>query len=129
MVKHSSSRRPISSISRGCQHATYLDVLDLANLAPSAPDDPFLALLQTKGSANERAYLEILRSQGREVVDLAAPGSDGDRFERTRAEVATGRDRVGAEPGRECCERGPGTQPITAAIGRGGRGHEARMIV
>ena len=93
MVKHSSSRRPISSISRGCQHATYLDVLDLANLAPSAPDDPFLALLQTKGSANERAYLEMLRSQGRDVVDLAPAGSCGDRFGRTRACAWSGASR------------------------------------
>jgi hypothetical protein len=76
-------------------------VLDLANLAPPAPDDPFLALRRTKGSAHERAYLEVLRSQGREVVDLAAPGSDGDRFERTRADVATGRGRVGAQGGGE----------------------------
>ena len=59
----------------GCRHATYLDVLDLANPAPPSLDDPFLALLRAKGLAHERRYLETLRSEGREVVDLAAEGS------------------------------------------------------
>jgi uncharacterized protein len=46
--------------------------------------DAFLALLQAKGLAHERAYLEVLRSQEREMVDLAAAGSGGYRFGRTR---------------------------------------------
>src|SRR5712691_2960788 len=78
----------------GCRHATYLDVLDLANPAPPAPDEPFLALLQAKGLAHERAYLEVLRSQGREVVDLAVSGPHGDRFGRTREAMNAGVDVI-----------------------------------
>jgi uncharacterized protein len=78
----------------GCRHATYLDVLDLAKPTPAAPDDPFLALLQAKGLAHERAYLEVLRSQGREVVDLSAAGYGGGRAQRTREAMAAGVDVI-----------------------------------
>jgi hypothetical protein len=65
-------------------------VLDLANLAPPAPDDSLLAWLPAKGLAHERAYLEVLRSQGRELVDLAAARSGRDRFGRTREAMRAG---------------------------------------
>jgi uncharacterized protein len=78
----------------GCRHSTYLDVLNLASPAPPAPDDPFLELLRTKGLAHERRYLESLRAQGREVVDLAAEASGGGRAQRTREAMAAGVDVI-----------------------------------
>ena len=41
-------------------------------------------MLPAKGLAHERAYLAMLRSQGRELVDLAAAKSGGDRIGWTR---------------------------------------------
>ena len=59
----------------GCRHATFLDRRNLdAPLAPKA-EDPLLALLQEKGLAHERRYLDVLRDQGREVVEISARGS------------------------------------------------------
>jgi uncharacterized protein len=78
----------------GCRHSTFLDVLDLTNRAPTAPDDPFLALLQAKGLAHERRYLESLRAGGRQVVDLTANGSNVDRVRRTREAMSAGVDVI-----------------------------------
>jgi hypothetical protein len=64
--------------------------LDLANLAPRVPDDSFLAWLPAKGLPHERAYLAVLRSQGRELVHLAAARSGRDRFGRTREAMRAG---------------------------------------
>jgi hypothetical protein len=47
--------------------------------------------------AHERAYLEMLRPQGRDMVDLAAARSGGDRFERT-PEAMKGGAKCTAQP-------------------------------
>jgi len=78
----------------GCRHATYLDVLDLENPMATAVADPFLELLQAKGLAHERRYLESLRDAGRTVVDPTADGSAFDRVERTREAMASGVDVI-----------------------------------
>ncbi|MDB6085332.1 MAG: hypothetical protein JWN43_3213 [Gammaproteobacteria bacterium] len=78
----------------GCRHATYLDVLDLADPAPPIPAEPFVELLKTKGLAHEQHYVTWLRAQGREVVDLASADSDFDRIVRTREAMAAGADVI-----------------------------------
>ena len=78
----------------GCHHSTYLDVLDLQGARAPALKDPFLELLQEKGLAHERRYLEGLRAQGLQVVDLAAEGSSFERVGRTREAMASGVDVI-----------------------------------
>jgi uncharacterized protein len=78
----------------GCCHATYLDVRDLKGPQGPAAADPFLQLLQEKGLAHERRYLEVLQAQGREVVNLAAEGSSFERVDRTREAMAAGVDVI-----------------------------------
>ena len=56
----------------GCRHRTALD-LAVARGLRTAPAwvDPALVLLQQRGLEHERSYVEALRSQGLQVVDLA----------------------------------------------------------
>jgi uncharacterized protein len=55
----------------GCRHATYLDRRQLDQPLPLGTEDPLLALLQEKGLAHERRYLQELRSQRRQVVEIS----------------------------------------------------------
>ncbi len=55
-----------------CRHRTALDLAVARGLrAAPAWVDPALLLLQQRGLEHERRYVETLRSQGREVIDLA----------------------------------------------------------
>jgi predicted RecB family nuclease len=74
----------------GCRHATFLDRRQLDAPVPLGDADPYLALLQQKGIEHERAYLERLRDEGREIVEIAGDGSLEDRVARTRAAMAAG---------------------------------------
>src|SRR2546428_14123295 len=61
----------------GCRHRTALD-LAVARGLRTAPAwvDPALVLLQQRGLEHERGYVETLRSQGLQVVDLAEHSGD-----------------------------------------------------
>ena len=59
----------------GCRHATFLDRRNLDEPMPLAAEDPLLALLQEKGLAHERRYLDVLRKDGRSVVEISGRGS------------------------------------------------------
>src|SRR5580692_2964902 len=76
----------------GCRHATFLDRRNLDEPMPPGAEDPLLALLQEKGLAHERRYLEVLRKDGRGVVEISGRGSVADR----RAETIQAM-RAGAE--------------------------------
>jgi len=55
-----------------CRHLTALDlaVIHRAREKPHRPDDPLLELLWKRGMDHEKAYVETLRRDGREVLDL-----------------------------------------------------------
>ena len=52
----------------GCAYATALDVRQLTAPIELPPEDAQTRLLQEKGLAHERAYLETLRQGGRSIV-------------------------------------------------------------
>src|ERR1700674_729870 len=62
----------------GCSHATYLDRRNLDAPVEFGAEDPLLALLQEKGLAHERRYLQKLQ-KGREVVEIPGQGSQAER--------------------------------------------------
>jgi predicted RecB family nuclease len=74
----------------GCRHASFLDRRNIDDPGPVAEDDPYLVLLQEKGVEHERRYLETLRRDGRQVVEIATEGSLEDRVARTREAMAAG---------------------------------------
>jgi uncharacterized protein len=55
-----------------CRHLTALDlsVVHLRREWPHRKDDPLLQLLRKRGMEHEAAYVETLRGDGREIVDL-----------------------------------------------------------
>ena len=72
----------------GCSHASTLDVRQLAEPVDFPDDDAQTKLLQEKGLAHERDYLESLRAQGRSIVEVADAGSVKDRAARTWRQCA-----------------------------------------
>src|SRR5260221_13145373 len=78
----------------GCRHASFLDRRNIDNPGPVAEDDPYLVLLQEKGVEHERRYLETLRRDGRQVVEIAGEGSLEDRVARTREAMAAGAEII-----------------------------------
>lgn len=80
-----------------CPHVTTLDLADLdpapTLLAPQpkAPDDA-LALVFAKGLAHERAYLEELRAQGRDIVTIDGFGAQA--AAQTLAAMRSGADVI-----------------------------------
>jgi predicted RecB family nuclease len=78
----------------GCRHATFLDRRHLDDPMPFAAEDPLLALLQEKGLAHERRYLDTLRREGRAVVEIAGRGSLADRHAETKTAMQAGADVI-----------------------------------
>ena len=78
----------------GCPHASTLDVRQLTEPVDFPDDDAQTKLLQEKGLAHERDYLESLRAQGRSIVEVADAGSVKDRAARTLAAMCSGVDVV-----------------------------------
>jgi uncharacterized protein len=78
----------------GCVHATALDVRQLTDPVEFPPEDAQTRLLQEKGLAHERAYLEALRQGGRSVAEVSSDGSLEERAERTLAAMRDGADVV-----------------------------------
>src|SRR6266851_4844860 len=77
-----------------CRHATFLDRRNIDQPAPDAEDDPYLVLLQEKGVEHERRYLETLRREGRQVVEISDQESLEQRVARTREAMAVGAEVI-----------------------------------
>ena len=80
----------------GCHHSVALD-LDVAARAPGAPEDvedAYLKLLQDKGNAHERAYLEKLKAEGKSVREIARVKSLDEMTEATRQAMRDGVDVI-----------------------------------
>jgi uncharacterized protein len=77
----------------GCAHATFLDLRNLEAPIAFPPEDEETRLLQEKGFEHERAYLERLRAEGRNVVEIE--GEDiFEKAARTRTALAAGPDVI-----------------------------------
>jgi predicted RecB family nuclease len=59
-----------------CEHLTSLDLLDLDSPLPRAPEDAQVALIQQKGHAHERAYVDQLRARTPHFVDISERRGD-----------------------------------------------------
>ncbi len=78
----------------GCKHASFLDRRNLDDPVPIGEDDPYVILLQEKGIEHERRYLESLRRDGRQVIEIASDGSLAERVARTRDAMAAGAEVI-----------------------------------
>lgn len=78
----------------GCRHATYLDMRSLEEDLEKAEADETMRLLQRKGLEHEQAYLERLRTEGRDIVEIDRDGSLQDRAASTRSAMEAGVDIV-----------------------------------
>lgn len=72
-----------------CRHVSFLDRRNLNDPALFAKDDAYLMLLQKKGIEHEQRYLETLRCNGRQVVEIASDDSLEHRVQRTKAAMAS----------------------------------------
>jgi len=78
-----------------CQHLTALDLQNLETPLPKVADDEQAKLLQEKGYAHEAAYLEKLRGNGVDVMDLNELDTNIEgAFEATRQAIAEGREVI-----------------------------------
>jgi predicted RecB family nuclease len=78
----------------GCRHATFLDRRHLDEPMPLGAEDPLLVLLQQKGIAHERRYLEKLKAEGREVLEIAGEGPQAGRHAATVEAMRAGAEVV-----------------------------------
>jgi len=78
----------------GCRHATVLDRKHLEEPMQVAAEDPLLKLLQDKGIAHERQYLQSLRVDGKTVVEIPSQGSLLNRVALTREAMASGAEVI-----------------------------------
>jgi predicted RecB family nuclease len=78
----------------GCRHATFLDRRNLDEPMAVGEEDPMMVLLQEKGMAHERRYLERLKGEGREVVEIAGEGSPRERHSATIEAMEAGAEVV-----------------------------------
>lgn len=84
----------------GCRHRSALDKAATLGLRPYPPrrDDPLLKVLAQRGEEHEAAYVALLESQGRRIVNLRHPDDrTTDRDElvaRTRDAMASGADVI-----------------------------------
>jgi uncharacterized protein len=81
-----------------CRHLTALDlaVAHRTRERPYRPDDPLLQLLFDRGIAHEKAYVETLRREGRDVLDLnGIPRNQPDEaIARTLTAIRAGADVI-----------------------------------
>jgi uncharacterized protein len=81
-----------------CRHLTALDlgVIHRKRERPYRPDDPLLELLWKRGMEHEKAYVERLKSEGHEVVDLNdIPRNQADEaIARTLDAIRAGKDVI-----------------------------------
>jgi uncharacterized protein len=78
-----------------CRHRAGLDLAAAhQQLVRPTSDDPYAALLQKHGEEHERAYVEALRAQGKQIVDLADYKNDPDAAGKTRVAMRAGADVI-----------------------------------
>jgi uncharacterized protein len=78
-----------------CRHRAGLDLAAAhKQLVRPKSDDPYAALLQKHGEEHERAYVEALRAQGKQIVDLADYKNDPDAAGKTRVAMRAGADVI-----------------------------------
>src|SRR5436853_3325311 len=58
-----------------CEHAPTLALTDLETPLPRAEDDESLELIQQKGFAHEKSFLESIKTRGFRVAELPADGA------------------------------------------------------
>src|ERR1035438_2489964 len=73
----------------GCRHATFLDLLFLADPQPHKAD-PQAELLQQKGLDHERAFLATLSQQPRTIVSIPSTHGLDERIDETRRAMHRG---------------------------------------
>lgn len=81
---------------KGCRHATTLDLrrLEVGDLLPQE-DGEEAALLQAQGDAHELAFLDRLKKEGRNVIEIATDGrSIEECVEATIAAMQSGADVI-----------------------------------
>ena len=75
----------------GCRHRTALDIaVALGKRKAVYHTDPLLELLIQRGFEHERRFVDDLRAEGKEVVDLAGVAHNVERLERTVAAMREG---------------------------------------
>ena len=78
-----------------CRHRAGLDLaVAYKQLVRPKSDDPYAALLQKHGEQHERAYVDSLRAQGKQIVDLADFKNDPDAAGKTRVAMRAGADVI-----------------------------------
>ena len=78
-----------------CSHLTALELRNLETPLPAAEDDDQARLFQEKGFAHEAAYLEQLRSEGTDVLDLGAERQSlAEKLEATRGGMREGQEVI-----------------------------------
>ena len=79
-----------------CQHRSALDLAAAMGTLrkPAAPLDVALKLLQEKGAAHERAYVDHLRAQGLAVVEIPVDAAPDERVSLTVAALTSGADVI-----------------------------------
>lgn len=60
-----------------CEHLTALDLLAIDGLGVAKEKDPQAEIIRAKGFEHERAWLEHLRSDGKQIIEIAT-GSEPD---------------------------------------------------
>jgi len=73
-----------------CSHLTHLDLVNMDSPLPKAADSDEMVLIQDKGFEHEGRYLEHLRTQHGEVIDLKTDGTDAQAFVSTCAALHSG---------------------------------------
>ena len=73
-----------------CSHLTHLDLVNMETPLTKAADSEEMVLIQDKGFEHEGGYLEHLRIQHGEVVDLKTDGTDAQAFASTCAALNSG---------------------------------------
>jgi predicted RecB family nuclease len=83
----------------GCQHRTQLDRRSAMGQLQAPPPDPMLAVLQVRGLAHEKAYVEHLESaRAIQRVDLANTPLDAEGMAETQRAMAAGADVIAQAP-------------------------------
>ena len=108
-----------------CQHLSWLDRLNLDEPMDKAEDDEQAKLIQAKGIEHEKAYLESLRSAGRNVVDIP----DDDTLEARVAQTSVAlREWRGSHLSSHAAARQPGRpRRLPDPNRRARRGRSARL--
>lgn len=73
-----------------CEHLTALDLLNLDDPQPKSEEDEYTLLLQRKGDAWERQYLQRLRDDHPDLVEIASDQSREQAFAATQAAMTSG---------------------------------------